>query len=290
MPRTTMLSGALVALTMITAAPAAAQDGIDTEPRPMLAESLPDVVQPVSPHRLSWTRDGLIFAAAGIGLVIADGAASERSALTEDDLARFDRADVPWFDRSATHRYSTDLIRLSEQIGSPLALAPLALLADPRIRADWQALGVMYIQTTLLSAATSTVAKETITRYRPYVYNSDLSYDQRTEREPGGAFFSSAATSAFAQAVLLATVFSDHRPDSPLRPYVWGASLAAAGTVGYLRYASGIHYPSDIVVGALVGSAIGYAVPRLHRVSGSALSISPEAGPRGAGLSANITF
>jgi membrane-associated phospholipid phosphatase len=243
-----------------------------------------------SPYRLSWARDGAIFAAAGAGVGIADFVTAEHDPLTETELVRFDRNDVLWFDRPATHRFDTDLIRLSEQIGTPLALAPFALLLDSRIRADWQVLGVMYVQTTMLSAATSTIAKESIRRYRPYVYNTDLTYEQRTQREPGKAFFSSAATSAFAHAVLLATVFGDHHPDSALKPVVWGGALAAAGTVSYLRFASGIHYPSDVLVGAAVGAGIGHLVPRLHRTGDRAFTVVPSARPEGAGLAIRIDF
>lgn len=243
-----------------------------------------------SPYRLSWSRDGLIFGAALLGSGLADRIYEEHPKLTEEELARFSRDDVLWFDRSATQRYSTDLIDLSNQAASVTLVAPLLLMIDPQMRSDWQAFGVMYLQTSLLAEATSGVAKELIPRHRPYVYNSDLRLEDRLAREPGKAFFSSAAAFAFARAVLAATFFSDHHPDSPLKPYVWGAALAGAGTVGYLRYASGIHYPSDVVVGAVVGSAIGYAVPRLHRVGGERLTVSPDVRPDGAGVAARITF
>jgi membrane-associated phospholipid phosphatase len=240
-----------------------------------------------SPYRLTRAREGMIFGIAAAGSLLADRVTTEHASLTADELSRMTRDLVPWFDRSATHRYSTDLIRRSEQIGTPLIFAPLALLADSRIRADWRSLGVMYLQTSLLAGAASTLSKETISRYRPYVYNTDLSYEERTEREPGKSFISSAATSAFAQAVLLATVFGDHRPDSELVPFVLAASLGAAATVGYLRYASGIHYPSDVIAGALVGAAIGYGVPWMHRAEGpGSLSVATA----GEGLTLSLRF
>jgi membrane-associated phospholipid phosphatase len=49
-------------------------------------------------------------------------------------------------------------------------------------------------------------------------------------------------------------------------PYVWGAGMALAAFTGYLRMAADQHYASDVVVGALVGSLVGWAVPYLlHR-------------------------
>jgi undecaprenyl-diphosphatase len=41
-------------------------------------------------------------------------------------------------------------------------------------------------------------------------------------------------------------------------------SLAAV--VGYSRVHTGVHYPGDVIIGALIGSTIGEAVAALGRV------------------------
>jgi len=68
----------------------------------------------------------------------------------------------------------------------------------------------------------------------------------------------------------------DYYPDSKWKPYVWTFSLLAASTVGYMRYESGSHFPSDILVGAVVGGAVGYVVPLLHKTDDDKFSIVPE--------------
>lgn len=230
-----------------------------------------------SPYRTSLARDGLLLGAAAGGAALGHSMAGTRTVLTEEQASRLTRESVIWFDRSATSRYSPDLIETSENVASVLGYAPLALLLDPKMRGDWATLSVMYLQTTLLAKAAADITKGSYDRYRPYVYNADLTYAEKTERNPGGAFFSSAATYAFARAVFLSTVFSDYHPDSRLRPVVWAGSLGTAAVVGYLRYESGLHYPSDVLVGALVGGALGYAVPRLHRVGGDRFTVTPMA-------------
>jgi membrane-associated phospholipid phosphatase len=60
-----------------------------------------------------------------------------------------------------------------------------------------------------------------------------------------------------------------------MKPYVWIGSLATATAVGYLRYDAGLHYPSDVIVGALVGGSVAYLVPRLHRRSARRVAIVP---------------
>jgi membrane-associated phospholipid phosphatase len=46
----------------------------------------------------------------------------------------------------------------------------------------------------------------------------------------------------------------------------WNAVVlyGAATGVGALRVAAGKHFPTDIIVGAVLGSAIGWLVPTLH--------------------------
>lgn len=52
-----------------------------------------------------------------------------------------------------------------------------------------------------------------------------------------------------------------------LRHRRWTApALAIAVTVGYSRVYVGVHYPSDVLGGMLLGAGIGYAVVRLARL------------------------
>ena len=76
------------------------------------------------------------------------------------------------------------------------------------------------------------------------------------------------------QALFAGLVFSEENEPAevvylgvPWRFLVWSVALSLASTVGVLRYVSGSHFPSDIITGALVGSAVGVTVPLLHRIS-----------------------
>jgi membrane-associated phospholipid phosphatase len=61
-------------------------------------------------------------------------------------------------------------------------------------------------------------------------------------------------------------------------PVIWAVGLLGAATVGYLRIAADQHYFTDVLVGAVAGSSIGFAVPYgLHR-GPSALAVSPVPG------------
>jgi membrane-associated phospholipid phosphatase len=77
----------------------------------------------------------------------------------------------------------------------------------------------------------------------------------------------------------LAGVFEKLYPESSARGWVWGGCLTAAATTGYLRYAAGRHYPSDILVGAAMGAFVGYLVPRLHEIETAPESASRKSRP-----------
>jgi hypothetical protein len=95
---------------------------------------------------------------------------------------------------------------------------------------------------------------------------------------------------AFASAVFLSTVYGDYNPNPEWSPYVWAGSLLMASAVGYLRYEAGEHFPTDILVIAVAGGAIGYVIPWMHRVSKENVSITPGVPHADYGFSVQVKF
>ncbi len=54
-------------------------------------------------------------------------------------------------------------------------------------------------------------------------------------------------------------------PDEAWPWIAGGLGIAAASATAVLRVTAGVHFPSDVVVGALVGSGVGIVVPLVHR-------------------------
>ena len=59
-------------------------------------------------------------------------------------------------------------------------------------------------------------------------------------------------------------MFCQYFPDSPWKIPVISASYLLAATTAGLRLASGNHFFTDVLCGAVVGSAIGYLVPYVN--------------------------
>ena len=72
-----------------------------------------------------------------------------------------------------------------------------------------------------------------------------------------------------------ATTFSLRHPDSPYRPLIYGAVIAGGATTGLFRILAGKHFPTDVLVGAVAGTAVGITVPLLHRRREVSLAIAP---------------
>ncbi|MEY4580881.1 MAG: hypothetical protein RL701_5584 [Pseudomonadota bacterium] len=79
------------------------------------------------------------------------------------------------------------------------------------------------------------------------------------------SFFSGHSAFSFTSAALICTDHLQHE----LLPAPWGAVSCAAGyavaaTTAAFRVVADVHYASDVAVGALLGTLVGYGVPWLH--------------------------
>jgi len=100
---------------------------------------------------------------------------------------------------------------------------------------------------------------------------------ERDAKDVSGSFYSGHSSAAFATAVFTANWFDRTHPGSSATPWVWGGALTTATTVAVLRVAAGKHYPTDVIVGAMMGTVIGWGVPKFHE-SSSKISMAPLPG------------
>lgn len=241
----------------------------------LLAAALASGAGAESPYRRSWSMDGWIAggsAAVGLGAILISGTPEP---LTEQEIAGLSRESVNPFDRGATWNYSEAASDASDVVLGAAIVAPLALLLDDRVREDWETCALMYAETMALAVVLPAITKTAVDRIRPFVYNENAPMDEKTTIDAEKSF-SRHTSVAFASAVFLSTVYGDYHPGSAAGPYIWGGSLLAAAGVGFMRYESGKHFPTDVITGAVVGCAAGYIIPRIHRVSGDRLSLHPD--------------
>ena len=233
-----------------------------------------------SPYKVSWDTDGYILGGGGAAALAGFLLDRSVSPLTTAEVDNLDRESINRFDRSATYRYSETAENASDVLFGIAVATPFLLLTDRTMRTDWRTVTLMYLETCSFIGASTMFAKGSVERFRPFVYNSDVPINKKLTSDARKSFFSGHTTVAFASAVFLSTVYSDYNPNSKWRPYLWASSLFMASVVGYSRYGAGAHFPTDILLGAIVGSAIGYVVPWMHRAGKENLTITPNVPPR----------
>jgi len=118
--------------------------------------------------------------------------------------------------------------------------------------------GLIMLESASVAMLANQVVKFIALRRRPYTRAAD--YGEKAS-DDHLSFYSGHTTTAFALAVSGAMLYDMKGGSHP--GAVWTTALVLATGVGYLRIAADKHYFSDVLVGALVGAAAGYLVPRL---------------------------
>ena len=105
----------------------------------------------------------------------------------------------------------------------------------------------------LVSGGIATVLKYSINRPRPFTTYSDI----QKLTEGGSPSFPSGHTSdAFSIATSLSIAFP--------KWYVIAPAFTWAGAMGYSRMHLGVHYPTDVLAGAIVGAGSAYLCHQLN--------------------------
>ena len=115
----------------------------------------------------------------------------------------------------------------------------------------------------LLTDQTANQTKHAIKRYRPS-HNLEIQSQVHTVNDYKGGmygFFSGHSTNSFGVAMLLFLIFSKESLLFRSSFFAWAAMTA------YSRIYLGVHYPSDIFVGFVVGMFWGYIIYRLIQIT-----------------------
>lgn len=215
---------------------------------------------------LDGLNDGLIF---GSGVLLSGGDllldnVLEFNRQKYDSSRVYDKDDVNALDRIFMNSYSKKLDRAGD-ISLVAAMAtPAVLLATDKD--EWFTVATMYAETLLIANGIKELTKLCVTRARPYMYYDPSSYpeDDLEDGDFANSFPSGHSTMAFAGATFASYTFSKYFPDSPYRYAVTGGSYALALATAALRIKSGNHFMTDVLTGAVIGSATGFLVPWLH--------------------------
>lgn len=136
-------------------------------------------------------------------------------------------------------------------IGTPIIIYAVGLIEKDSITKK----KAIFIGETLAASAFVSLALKSISkRDRPYETYPEI--DNVTE-ESSYSFPSAHTSAAFATATSLSMAYP--------KLYVIAPSFLWAGAVGYSRMYLGVHYPTDVLAGAIVGSGSAFLCYKLNK-------------------------
>jgi len=221
--------------------------------------------EPPVPLTYDWAVDGAVTGVAAAGTLTLLLLRNDLGPLqckwctpgsVDGDLAR----SVAWSNPKTASTLS-DVLQVALPVGV-LAYGFAESFHLGRPEAAWSG-ALLIVESVSLAMLVNTAVKYAVGRARPYVWmgQPDL-YGE--PHDANLSFFSGHATFAFSTAVSAGTIFMMQK--LPGAPVVLGVGLGIAALTSYLRMAAEQHYLTDVLVGAAVGSLVGWGVPYLfHR-------------------------
>jgi len=136
-------------------------------------------------------------------------------------------------------------------LGIPSGMAAKSLITNDK---ELLRRSCVVFATAALTSVITTTLKYTVNRERPFITYPDISKKSRA----GSPSFPSGHTSnAFATATSLSLAYPKWYIIAPA--YTW------AGTVAYSRMNLGVHYPSDVLAGAIIGAGCAWLTYEVNR-------------------------
>ena len=226
------------------------------------------------PH-LHWSTEAIVSGAALAGYAISRGFSITRKSVPPQGL---DPSGISLgLDRNSIGNPSTgadkasDVTLVMAMVGAPV----LALLTQPGVSGLENVVRrplVLYGESLLLAEAATRLLKRSADRPRPFNYlpESERPTSSAYDVNSDGAFLSMPsghAAISFTAASYAATDNLLSHPDAGWQEHVAVASIGGllAGATGTLRIKADQHFPTDILVGGLIGTASGVSIPLLHR-------------------------
>lgn len=217
-----------------------------------------------SPASIDWKVDGIIAGSAFAGTFLM-------MLLPVDHSNRWQGEIFGSLDEGVKDNFSRTAAQLSDGLVTVTVAAPLLSKFADGVDENDARFALLYGETLGLSLLANSIAKYTVQRPRPYVYNQDTGVREYTKEQGNDAyvsFYSGHASMSFSAAVAGSYLYALESDNENVNAAMWGIEMGLATATSLLRVRAGKHYYSDILVGAAAGTAIGILVPALHTDGG----------------------
>jgi membrane-associated phospholipid phosphatase len=228
-------------------------------------------------HKLTWELDLPI-------VLIAGATASSFFIMPEAPgvacAPACDKSQINRLDRPFAGMYDAGWGTVGNVATAATMVAPLLVIALDEGFVHGMNDNLVVAEAALVTSALQVMVSYSAARPRPRVYSEEASLESRSDANAARSFFSGHVGNTVAVSVAALRTFQRLR--KPVLGWTMlGVGLAGSTLVGVSRVKSGSHFPSDVIIGALVGAGFGIALPAIHD---SGARVMPFVGPDSAGL------
>ena len=225
-----------------------------------------------APFDIDTDKEIIISGAGAVIGVAAIIAMMNNEPLTFDEINSLNPQDVNKFDRIAVGPYESDVP--GDALLYSSFMFPLTFLAYDKTREDFGTVALMYGEAVLLNASINALVKALTLRDRPFVYDANSLLEPKLEVEARYAFYSGHTSMTAVNTFYTAKVYSAYISNETTKTLMWTAAALIPAITGFSRVNTHNHFPTDVVVGYIVGAAIGYLIPEIHKSENSSESSS----------------
>jgi membrane-associated phospholipid phosphatase len=180
-------------------------------------------------------------------------------------VLNLNKNDINSFDRWAVRPYSPHLDKLAYIPFNASMPLPLLFLIPQKTRKDFFKLTFLYLEAMSITGLLYTGSTYLIDRYRPYVYSSGTTMEQRMNGGGKNSFYAGHPALVATSLFFGAKVLSDYFPESKIKWVYYTVAAGVTGLTAYWRHRGGMHFPSDLLLGVAQGTLTGILVPHFHK-------------------------
>lgn len=169
--------------------------------------------------------------------------------------------------------------RLSDHTLTGIIVGSAAtFLFNKKSRKDWLRLSLMFYKTQFLTFAFydfSPLGPTFQNKLRPVVYYPYFPEGLRRQGRQRNSLYSGHAAQAASAAFFAAKVYCDYHPELGKKKYlVYGIATVPSLFAAWLRVMALAHFPSDVLIGSVIGATFGILIPESHRIKGRKLQFN----------------
>lgn len=217
----------------------------------------------LSPFKIDRGTEALLFGGGAAAGVTALAVLLNLDPLTQEQIDELNPDDINSFDRAFIGPYSEDYFGDALQYST--YLLPLTFLTNKNAKKDFGDLALMYGEVLLLNASINGIVKGLSGRTRPYVYDEQSPFEEKTNIDAKLSFYSGHTSNTASISFFTAKVFSEYITDNTAKVFIWSAAALIPAITGFSRVNTHWHFPTDVIVGYIIGAAIGYLIPLIHK-------------------------